>query len=104
MHWYYNAYRQDDQGAANNIATVHRDNGRMGKMIWWFRRAVAMGDHDALVELGKFYETGFGVAKNLARAADCYRRVLASTNVTQFSQEQAAKRLAKLRKLEEHSV
>jgi TPR repeat protein len=96
MQWYYQAYRQGDAGAANNIATVHRDRGQTGKMIWWFRRAIAMGDHDALLNLGKNYESGVGVVKSPMRALNCYRRLLASEYVTEFSWEQATKRLSKL--------
>ena len=94
MHWYSEAYRRGEPGAANNIATLHRDSGRVGKMLWWFRRAVAMGDHDALLELAKCYEKGVGVAKDLLRAKLFYRRLLASNSITEFSREQAMKRLS----------
>ena len=96
MHWYCEAYRRGDPGAANNIATLHRDAGRVGKMLWWFRRAVAMGDYDALLELAKCYENGRGVAKDLLRAKRCYRRLLSSNSVTEFSREQATRRLSRL--------
>ena len=98
MHWYHQAYRQGDASAANNIAILHRECGCTGKMVWWFRRAVAMGDHDALLELGKCYETGIGLPKSPRRALLCYRRVLVSEQVTQFSQERAKRRLASLKK------
>ena len=98
LHWYYQAYRQGDASAANNIATVHRDCGRVGKMIWWFRRAIAMGDHDPLLDLGKYYETGVGVVMNLKKAIECYDRILGSKWVTEQTREQAQKRLAKLQK------
>jgi len=104
LHWYHLAYRQGDAGAATNIATVHRDCGRPGRMIWWFRRAVVMGDHDALFELGKCYETGIGVAKNLGRALRCYRHLLASEHVTESSREEATKRLSRLQRHEKDAV
>jgi uncharacterized protein len=104
MHWYYRAYRRGAASAANNIATLHRDGGRIGKMVWWFRRAVAMGDHDALLELGKCYETGVGLPKSPRRAMLCYRRILVSEQVTQFTQEQAKRRLARLRKHETNAA
>ncbi len=103
LHWYYQAYRQGDAGAATNIATVHRDCGRTGRMIWWFRRAIAMGDHDALLDLGKLYESGIGVAKSPRRAQQCYRRILASEHVTESSREQATKRLSRLQRHEENA-
>ncbi len=104
MHWYYQAYRQGDAGAANNIATLHRECGRTGRMVWWFRRAVAMGDHDALLELGKCYETGVGLPKSPRQATLCYRRVLVSKQVTQVSKEQANRRSARLKRNERNAA
>ena len=101
LRWYRRAYWQGDAGAATNIATVYRDLGQLGRMVWWFRRAAAMGDGDALLDLGKCYETGRGVAKNLETAKGFYRRVLASSAVTIHSEEQATERLAKLRTAQE---
>ena len=98
LRWYHRAYRQGCSAAANNIATVHRDRKEYGKMVWWFRKASSMGDHDAFLDLGKAYENGVGVKRNTSRACDFYRRLLASKNVAEFSQEQAQKRLSKLDK------
>ena len=100
MHWYYRAYRQGEAGGANNIATLHRDGGRIGRMIWWFRRTVAMGDHEALLELGRYYETGTGLPKSPKHAARCYRRLLASDQVSEFYKERAKRRLTRLNRQE----
>jgi len=102
IHWYYQAYRQGVACAANNIATVHREWGHVEKMLWWFRRAVAMGEQDALFELGKYYETAVGRANNPKKAKDCYRRILRSKHVTQLTREGAMRRLARLEKHERH--
>jgi TPR repeat protein len=99
LHWYHKAYCQGDAGAANNIATVHRESGELGKMVWWFRRAAALGDDDAFFELGRCYEKGLGVAKNVAKARRLYGRVLASRNVVDNTREQAVNRLTNLEKL-----
>lgn len=104
MYWYYQAYRQGDAAGANNIATLHRERGHDGKMVWWFRRAVAMGDHDALLELGKYYETGVGLPKSPRLAMLCYRRVLLSEQVTEFSKEKAKRRLARLKRHENNTT
>jgi len=65
-------------------------------MLWWLRRAAAMGDQDVLLDLGRCYETGVGVPKNPAKAKQFYRRVVASTYVVQHSKVEAQTRLAKL--------
>jgi hypothetical protein len=67
-------------------------------MVWWFRRAIAMGDHDALLELGKCYEAGIGEAKNQRKATLCYRPLLVSEDVIDFGKEQAKRRLATLQR------
>ena len=63
-----------------------------------------MGDHDALLALGKCYETGLGLPTSPRLATICYRRVLASEQVTQFSQEKAKRRLARLKKKERNAA
>lgn len=94
---YCKAYAQGDAGAANNIATVYRDLGDKKRMLWWFRRAAAMGDLDVLLDLGKRYETGEAVRKNPAKAKELYHRILASKNATQGDKAEARTRLAGLR-------
>ena len=100
LHWYHRAYQQGEASAANNIATLQRERGQHGRMVWWFRRAAALGEDDALFELGRCYEMGLGVRKNFDTAKRLYRRVLTSRDVIEDTREQAGKRLAKLEKLE----
>jgi uncharacterized protein len=100
LHWYHKAYRQGEASAANNIAIIHRERGQLGKMIWWFRRTAALGEHEAFFELGRCYETGSGVPKDFDKAKRLYRRVLTSRDVIETIREQARERLAKLAKLE----
>jgi TPR repeat protein len=97
LRWYHKAYRQGEASAANNIATVHRDSGELRKMIWWFRRAAALGEDDTFFELGRCYEMGLGVRKNFDTAKRLYRRVLRSRDVVvENTRVQAGKRLARL--------
>ncbi len=95
--WYYKAYRQGDAGAANNIATVYRDLGETKKMLWWFRRAAELGDLDVLLELGRRYEAADGVPRNLSKAVDSYRRVVASRHATEDDKVKAESRLSALK-------
>lgn len=43
---------------------------------YWLRKAADQGNNIALYELGRMYEYGGRLAKNLQRAADCYRELL----------------------------
>ena len=96
MRWYRRAYLQRDAGAANNIGTVYRDLGDARKMLWWFRRAAAMGDLDVLLDLGKRYEKGLAVPRNPAKARLLYRRVVQSKFATKDDKAEAIARLAAL--------
>ena len=98
LYWYYKAYLQNDAGAASNIAILHREWNEPTKMIWWFKKSAAMGDQDALLEIGKCYEAGSGVSRNLEKAKRLYRRVLMSKHVIEFSREEAKIRLIELQK------
>jgi TPR repeat protein len=93
LKWYYKAYRQGDAGAANNIATVYRDLGATKKMLWWLRRAAAMGDPDVMLDLGRRYEEGLAVPRNLKKAKGYYRRVLAHRFASTEGRAEARTRL-----------
>ena len=97
-HWYREAYHQGEASAASNIATLYRDAREYGRMVWWWRAAIRMGDGDALLELGRCYETGRGVPVDRVRAAGCYDRLLASEFTTEASREAAGARLKRLRR------
>ncbi|NOS72516.1 MAG: sel1 repeat family protein [Verrucomicrobia bacterium] len=96
--WYHRAYQQGDASAANNIATVYRDLGDIRKMLWWFRRAAAMGDLDALLDFGKRYEKGLEVPRNPLKAKSYFGRVLANKHASKEDKAEALSRLSRLRK------
>lgn len=98
MYWYRKAYSKHDPAAANNIATIYRDLGNTRRMLWWFKRAGAMGDPDALLELGKWYEIGLHVPRDYHRARLCYRGVFKSRYATEDDRRVAEERLTNLRK------
>ena len=44
-----------------------------GKAVYWYRRAIGRGDDgEAQFRLGKLYEQGLGVERNLERAKELY--------------------------------
>jgi TPR repeat protein len=98
LQWYHKAYEQGDASGANNIATVYRDMGDTQKMLWWYRKAVAMGDDEVLLELGKRYEAGLEVSENKEKAKEFYHRVVESAAVSECAREEAGNRLASLEK------
>jgi tetratricopeptide (TPR) repeat protein len=53
--WLERAFRAGESCAANNIAITHRQNGDFRKAVQWFRKSVASGDDDALIQLGIHY-------------------------------------------------
>jgi hypothetical protein len=57
--------------------------------MFWYQRAVACGDGDALVEVGRGYYTGVGVRCAPKRAVLCFRKAITSKNITQAAREDA---------------
>ncbi len=66
-------------------------------MLWWFRRAAAMGDIDALLDFGERYEKGLKVPRSPVKAKAYFRRVLANKNATKEDKAEAMARLSRLR-------
>ncbi len=95
LYWYHQAYGQGEAAAASNIATIYRDSRDYGRMIWWWRAAARMGDGDALLEIGRCYESG--VPRDRDRAIASYVRLLASDHTTEASREEAETRIKHLR-------
>jgi len=91
LRWYRRAYRNGDSAGASNIATVYRDQGRFREAFEWFKRAAAMNDGDAELELAKCYFDGLGVTKHRGHAIAAIKRALSSTNITQAGREEAAR-------------
>lgn len=57
-----------------------------------------MGDGDALLELGRCYESGLGVSINRDRAMAYYKQLLDSSQTTEASREAAQASLKRLRR------
>lgn len=94
LRWYKRALRQGNNTAANNIATVYRDHGDNRRTVFWYRRAVACGDADALVEIGWRYYEGVGVKCDAGAAVRCFREAIASKEISQAGREDAMFHLA----------
>ncbi|MGC4114483.1 MAG: tetratricopeptide repeat protein [Myxococcales bacterium] len=93
--WYMRAYRQGDAAAASNIATMYRDANDDARSFAWYERAAAMGDGDALLEVGKHLLDGRGVRTDERRAMKCFRRAARSRAITEAGREEATALLAR---------
>jgi uncharacterized protein len=87
LRWFKRALRQGDTCAPNNIARVYQDRGNYRRAMFWYRRAVACGDGDALVELGRGYYGGIGARPDPKQAVHLFRRAIISRNITQAGRE-----------------
>lgn len=89
LRWYKRALRQGVGFTAKNIATVYRDRGDHRRAMLWYRRAVAGGDDDALVEVGFRYYEGIGVRRDAIEAVRCYRKAIAGHDISEAGRESA---------------
>ncbi|MGC4118584.1 MAG: tetratricopeptide repeat protein [Myxococcales bacterium] len=100
--WYLRAYRQGDSAAASNLATMYRDAKDVAKAFAWFERAAAMGDGDALLEVGKQLLEGRGIRRDESRALKCFWRAVRSRSITEAGREEALALLSRKRRRAAH--
>ena len=89
LRWFKRAFRQGDPCAANNIASVYGDQGHNRRAMLWYQRAVACGDGDALVEVGRRYYAGVGVRRDPKHAVRCFHKAVTSKYISQAGREDA---------------
>ena len=89
LRWFKRALRQSYLVAPNNIASVYSDRGNHRRAMFWYHRAAACGDGDALVEVGRRYYAGVGVKRDPERGVRCFRKAIASKNITPAGREEA---------------
>lgn len=71
--WYRAAIRQRSGAAAFNLATMHRERRNTRGAIYWFQRAIALGDDTAGLELARIY---LDRLSQRTRALVCLRRTV----------------------------
>lgn len=80
--------------SANNIGCIWRDRGQPERAVRWFKRAVALGDADANLNIAKIY---LSKKRSSAAAVRYLKRARRSKRITEYSKEEAGillKRLA----------
>ena len=89
LRWFKRAQLQSDPVAAINIASIYADRGNNRRALFWYQRAAASGDGDALVEVGRRYYTGVGVRRNPEHAVRCFHEAITSKFISQAGREDA---------------
>jgi TPR repeat protein len=72
-YWYTTAYKNGNRAGALNLAIDERNRGDLRAAERWFKKAIAMQDGSAYIELAKLYVTQ---GKKRHAALDLLRRVI----------------------------
>lgn len=90
MRLYQRAWRRSrDASAANNIAILYKEKGRVRPMFLWFQRAAETGDGGGNLDMAKCYLDGTGVRKNLQSALRHLAVAAGSDDISEYEREQA---------------
>lgn len=89
LRWTKKAFRGGNNCAANNVAIMYRESGKIGEAVRWFKKGVAAGDDDALIQLGLHYYWGKGARKNPAAAVRCFRKATKAKYISEAGRDDA---------------
>jgi TPR repeat protein len=78
-----------DLVAALNIAAEYRILGRRVLAFRWWKKAAALGDGDAWLEVGYCLHHGIGTRKNADAASAAYDSAIRSQYITKYGMEEA---------------
>ncbi len=94
-YWYQRAYNGGDPTGALNLAIDRRNEGNTRSAFVWFKRAWAMNEGDAAIELAKLYAVRRGGAK---KAIELLKKIptLKRSEISDDSKEEAALILSEL--------
>ena len=95
LRWYKLAYRRGDSGAAHNIGCVWRNEGNLERALYWFSRAVSLGDDESNIDIAKHFLRN---VQDPRKAISFLRRVRPSGFVSEAGLEEAAELLREAKK------
>ena len=90
LYWFKRAYRRKNSSAAHNIGCVWRREGKPLRSLYWFSRAVKLGDEESNLDIGKHF---LYIKKNPRKAIVYFKRVKPTGWVTEAGVEEAARLL-----------
>lgn len=90
LYWFKRAYRRRDFTAAHNIGCVWRREGKPLRSLYWFSRAVELGDEESNLDIGKHFLHN---EKNPRKAIVYFKRVRPTGWVSEAGAEAAARLL-----------
>jgi TPR repeat protein len=90
LYWYKKAYRRGDASAAQNIATIWRDQHKPKRALAWFRRAIKLGEDGSNLDIAKHYLQN---ELNLRKAIQYLVKVCQSDRVSEAEEEEALRLL-----------
>lgn len=96
LYWYKRAYRRGVSSGANNIGVLYRKEKKFQLALSWFHRAVALGDDEANIEIGKHYLYNEDDPRN---AISYFKRVTPTAWVSEAGAEEAGKLLKEAKKM-----
>jgi TPR repeat protein len=97
MRLYQQAWRRGSHVAANNIAILYREQGKLGAMFRWFQKAALNGDGSAQLDMAKCYLDGIGVRRNPQAAIRCLSASLNCDYISEAEREEASELMEALR-------
>jgi len=95
LRWYKLAYRRGNSGAAHNIGCVWRNEGNLERPLYWFSRAVSLGDDESNLDIAKHFLRN---QKDPRKAIPYLKRVKPSGFVSKAGLEEAAELLRESKK------
>jgi len=96
MYWYKKAYRQYDIVSPINIAIIYEEKREWKKALWWFHKAVAMGNKDGFFHIASLYHRGRGVQRNIRTAINYYKKAYYSGEICESLEDKIERILTKM--------
>ncbi len=92
LYWYRRAHRDDSCAvSAHNIGCIVRGRGQTDRALWWFRRAVSMGEVESHLQIAEIH---FALGKRSA-ARRHLELLLASDEIVEYSRDEGEALLAR---------
>ena len=95
--WYKHAYKQNEICSPLNIGIIYQEKKQWKRALWWFHKAVAMGNIDGNYHIAMYYHKGRGVKKNIKKAIKYYTKVYYSGETSEYVEEEIEAILKKLK-------